>query len=378
MSWKEMDTMDLRKEFVLLAQQEGSNKRQLCRRYGISSRTGYKWIKRYQERGEAGLQNESKRPRSSPRKTSEKVEQAILKKREETGWGGRKIAKVLEKEAGIESVPHPNTITDILRRNGQITIEESREHKAWQRFERERPNELVQIDFKGHFAMLKGRCHPLTVLDDHSRFCLGIFACGDETIQTTQEHLTHIFRLYGLPLAILADNGGPWGSGYPQLELTALSVWFILLGIQLKHGRPYHPQTQGKDERFHRTLKAEVLQGSAFINLADCQFRFDLFRERYNCQRPHEALAMDTPAQHYQPSPISFPEVIPPVEYDSGQMVRKVQEGGIIYFKNRELRVGKALRGYPVCLRPAIQDGQYDVFFCTTLIRHIDFALPQP
>jgi transposase InsO family protein len=378
MPWKEMDTMKLRKEFVMLALQPGSNKRLLCRRYGISSRTGYKWIKRYEEQGEAGLLEGSKRPKHSPRKTSAAVEQAVLHKREETGWGGRKIAKVLEREEEFESVPHPNTITDILRRNGQITLAESREHIAWQRFEREQANELVQIEFKGHFGMLAGRCHPLTVLDDHSRFCLGICACGDETIQTPQAHLTRIFRLYGLPLAILADNGGPWGSGYPKLELTAPSVWFILLGIQLKHGRPYHPQTQGKDERFHRTLKAEVLHGPAFADLADCQSRFDLFRDRYNFHRPHEALGMDTPAQHYHPSPLAFPEVLPSVEYDTGQIVRKVQEGGIIYFKNLELRVGKALRGYPVCLRPTDQDGRFSVFFRTTLVRQIDISLPLP
>ncbi len=130
--------------------------------------------------------------------------------------------------------------------------------------DRSNPNALWQMDFKGHFAMLKGRCHPLTILDDHSRFCLGLQACANETIETTQIHLTHIFRRYGLPLALLCDNGGPWGSGYPHIELTKLTVWLIRLGIQVLHGRPAHPQTQGKDERFHRTLKAEVLQGTVF------------------------------------------------------------------------------------------------------------------
>lgn len=317
MPWKEMDAMTLRKEFVELAMQAGSNIRMLCRYYRISSRTGYKWIHRYREAGEAGLEDGSKRPKHSPRRTAASVEQAVLQKREETGWGGRKIARVL-RNAGQRGVPHPNTITDILRRNGKIPEEAQQSHKAWERYERSLPNALWQMDFKGHFAMLQGRCHPLTLLDDHSRFCLGLQACADETIQTTQPHLISIFRRYGLPLALLCDNGGPWGSGYPHLELTRLTVWLIRLGIQVLHGRPGHPQTQGKDERFHRTLKAEVLQGTAFADLADCQRHFDPFRDRYNLVRPHDALGLDTPSQHYQPSIFPFPELLPPVEYDLG------------------------------------------------------------
>jgi len=377
MPWKEMDTMTLRKEFVVLALQEGSNKRMLCRRYGISSRTAYKWIQRYQELGEEGLVDVSKCPKHSPRRTAERVEQAVLQKRGETGWGGRKIARVLSQEAQV-AVPHPNTITDILRRNGKITNQEGVKHTAWQRYERSTSNELWQMDYKGHFAMLHGRCHPLTLLDDHSRFCLGLRACADETIQTTQPHLTSIFRIYGLPLALLCDNGGPWGSGYPQVELTKLSVWLIRLGIQVQHGRPCHPQTQGKDERFHRTLKAEVLQGLTFADLEDCQHHFDPFRERYNWVRPHEALGLDTPGQHYQPSPLPFPEVLPPIEYDTGQIVRKVQKGGIIYFKNREFRVGKALYGLPVWLCPTEVDGQYDVFFCSVKVDQFNLSQTQP
>jgi transposase InsO family protein len=370
MPWKEMDTMSLRNEFVQLAIQAGSNIRLLCRRYGISSRTGYKWIQRYRQAGEAGLVSASKRPKHSPRRTEESMEQKVLQKREETGWGGRKIARVLRDEKQV-NVPHPSKVTDILRRNGKISTEEGMKHTAWQRYERSRPNELWQMDFKGHFGMLQGRCHPLTLLDDYSRFCLGLRACGDETIATTQSHLVSIFRLYGLPIALLCDNGAPWGSGYPHLELTRLTLWLIRLGIQVKHGRPRHPQTQGKEERFHRTFKAEVLLGPPFADLKDCQAHFDPFRDRYNLVRPHEALKLDTPSQHYQPSPLPFPEVLPAVEYDTGQIVRKVQEGGIISFKNHEFRVGKALRGQPVCLCPTEVDGCFDVFFCTTKVDQI-------
>jgi len=369
-------TNAIRKEFVQLATQEGSNIRLLCRRYQISSRTAYKWLKRYREQGEAGLIDQSRRPQHSPLRTTAEMEQRVLAKRDETGWGGRKIARVLENE-GYADAPHANTITDILRRNGRLSEEEQRKHHAWKRFEREAPNALWQMDFKGHFATAKGRCHPLTVLDDHSRFCLGLRACANETMAATQAGLVLIFERYGLPVAILCDNGGPWGSGYPRLELTHLSVWLIRLGIQIIHGWPSHPQTQGKDERFHRTLKEEVIQRYTFQSISECQQQFDRFRERYNQVRPHEALQLDTPIQHYHPSSVPFPAVLPTIEYDEGMIVRKVQAGGIIYFMNREFRVGKALQGQRVRLVPTHPDGCFDVFFSTVWVDKIDLSVPQ-
>jgi transposase InsO family protein len=377
MSKKGEEVIRRRKEFVQLATQKGSNIRLLCERYGFSPRTGYKWIRRYQESGEAGLVDQSRKPKHSPRQTDPKMEELVLQKRKETGWGGRKIARVLQNE-GYANVPHANTMTDILRRHGQISETEQKKHHAWQRFERAAPNALWQMDFKGHFPMVQGRCHPLTVLDDHSRFCVGLEACADETIATTQARLTRIFRRYGLPAALLCDNGGPWGKGYPRLELTHLTVWLMRLGIQILHGRPAHPQTQGKDERFHRTLNIEVIQRTKFAHLRECQRHFDRFRDRYNLVRPHEALAMDTPSQHYQPSPIPFPRILPVVEYDAGQIVRKVQYGGVIYFKNREFRVGKALHGQSVRLLPTDQDGAFDVFFSNTRVDQISLRPPKP
>jgi transposase InsO family protein len=368
MPWKEMDTMSIRKEFVTLALQAGSNIRGLCRQYGISSRTAYKWIARYQAEGEAGLEERSRRPQHSPRKTAVAMEQKVLDKREETGWGGRKIARVLRNEGQVE-VPHPNTITDILKRAGKISLEERKAHRPWQRFERAVPNELWQMDYKGHFPMLQGRCHPFTVLDDHSRFCMGLFASANETADATQGYLTHIFRRYGLPKAILCDNGSTWGAGFPDFSLTSLTVWLIRLGIAPHHGRPAHPQTQGKEERFHRTLKAEVLQGRAFTDLDDCQRHFDPFRDRYNLVRPHEALQLDTPAQHYQPSNRPFLEELPPIEYDDPKWVRIVQGGGRIWYQGRHYRVGKALVALPVRLHPTEVDDHFEVFFCNTKIR---------
>lgn len=370
MPWKEVDTMTLRKEFVTLAQQAGSNVRELCRRYGISSRTAYKWLKRYEQAGEEGLLDRSKRPKRIPVVTSPEMESRVLAIRDDTGWGGRKIAQVL-REQGHERVPHANTITDILRRAGRLEAVEQAKHQPFERFERSQPNELWQMDFKGHFATLNGRCHPFTVLDDHSRFCLGLRACGDETGQTVKTHLQTIFRQYGLPKAILCDNGGPWGGGYPQLEFSQLAVWWIRLGIHPQHGRPAHPQTQGKEERFHRTLKTELLQGRSFSDLADCQRQFDPWRDRYNLVRPHEALQLDPPVRHFHLSGRAFPEVLPPVEYDSGTIVRKVQSGGDITYHDLQYRVGKGLEGQFVRLHPTSTDRVFEVYFCQYKVRMI-------
>lgn len=190
---------------------------------------------------------------------------------------------------GYQDVPAASTITDILRRHGRLSEDEASKHKAWTRFEHEAPNQLWQMDFKGHFPMGQGRCHPLTVLDDHSRFSLGLIACSNERTETVQRGLTSLFRRYGLPDRILADNGSPWGSN-GEHRYTQLNVWLLRLGIITSHGRSYHPQTQGKEERFHRTLKAELLRWEDFRNLTHCQRLFDAWRNKYNMERPHEAL----------------------------------------------------------------------------------------
>ena len=227
------------------------------------------------------------------------------------------------------------------------------------------------MDFKGHFAAGAGRCHPLTVLDDHSRFALGLRACANERTETVQECLTAIFRTYGLPVRMLMDNGPPWGnnSEHPR---TPLTVWLMRLGIVLSHGRPYHPQTQGKGERFHRTLQAEVLQGRYFVDLPACQVSFDQWRGVYNMERPHQALDLATPLSRYAPSLRSFPETLLPIEYGDGDLVRKVMVEGWVSFKGHAFKVGSALLGYPVALRPTVPDGVWGVWFLTHPIATVD------
>lgn len=373
MAWREVDTMTLRREFVMLAQQENCNFSWLCAFFSISRKTGYKWLIRFYEDGDAGLSDRSRRPHRSPFKSSEAMEDAIVALREaHPAWGGRKIKSRLGK-CGYHNVPAASTITAILHRRGLINPEESAKHTAFIRFEHPHPNALWQMDFKGHFPMRQGRCHPLTVIDDHSRFNVTLKACVDEKTETVRTALVDSFRRYGLPDRITMDNGSPWGSDQVH-ELTPLTVWLIRLGIRVSHSRPYHPQTQGKDERFHRTLTVEAIMGQQFHDLAHCQRRFDEFRDCYNLERPHESLGMETPVTRYQVSQRPYPEILPDIEYGPDDYVRKVQVKGEISFKGKEFRVSKALRGYPVALRPSNVDGKYSLFFCHQKIKEIDLA----
>lgn len=373
MPFQGVSAMDLRREFVLFASREGANMRELCRRFGISPTTGYKWLERYRAEGLPGLAERSRRPRSTPGRTSSEVEAKVLEVRDASNnaWGGRKIRRLMRvgKEARI---PAASTITSILRRHDRLTETSTAEHPGpWQRFERSTPNELWQMDFKGHFAIHSGRCHPLTALDDHSRYNILLSACADEQADTVRSILQNALRCYGLPHAMLMDNGPVWSALLGEVH-TAFTVWLLRLGIRVLHGRPRHPQTQGKEERFHRTLNAEVVSGRSFRDLAHCQRAFDEWRPRYNHERPHEALGMATPAERYRPSSRAFPEVLPPIEYAPGDQVRKVDGDGFISFKNRPWRIGRAFRREPVALRPTIEDGVFTVNYCAHQIGTLD------
>jgi transposase InsO family protein len=364
-----------RLEFCLLALQEGANVRGLCRRFGVHPSNAYMWLRRYREEGKAGLKNRSRAPHTSPGRCPLEVELAVLAVREShPAWGGRKICARLLRE-GHAHVPSASTITQVLRRNGVSVGWQSAPSAPWQRFEREEPNLLLQMDFKGHFETAQGRCHPLTVLDDHSRFLVSLSACADERTGTVKEKLTGAFRRYGLPQAIMTDNGSPWGGGDAEHSLTPIGVWLMRLGVRVAHTRPYHPQTNGKDERLHRTLKTELLRGRYFSGLGECQVAFDAWRNCYNSERPHEALGMQTPASRYRPSPWPFPEQLPEVEYDERDEVRKVQATGIVSFHGRELQVPKALVGERVGIRPGREDGLFELRFCRQLLGSYDLRL---
>jgi len=376
MPWREVSTVGMRLEFVTLASAEGANKRELCRRFGISPQTGYKWLERYEREGTDGLADRSRRPHHSPRHSPPDQEAAVLALRDEhPAWGGRKLA-VRMKAQQWPAVPHPNTITAILRRHGRLAAPEATPH-PWRRFEHDAPNVLWQMDFKGHFGLgaRGGRCHPLTILDDHSRFAVGLAACANETGVTVREQLSTTFRCYGLPDRMVMDNGAPWGGGSAR-SWTPLTVWLLRLGIGVSHGRAFHPQTQGKDERFHRTLKAEVLIGRVYPDLAAVQVAFDRWRAVYNLERPHEACGLLPPANRYAVSARCFPETLPPIEYGPDELVRKVQDKGEIWLHGRPYVVGNAFHGYPVALRPSEGEGTLDVFFLRHQIAQLDLTRP--
>jgi transposase InsO family protein len=370
--------MEQRREFVMLFEQEGANRRELCRRFGISPMIGYELARRHRLEGEAGLKDRSRRPHHSPDRTPGAMEELVLAIRDEhPAWGGRKIRRRLL-DLGHEGVPSASTITEVLHRHQRIDEVASAARQWPQRYERATPNELWQMDYKGHFPLVKGRCHPLTVIDDHSRYAVGLRACGDETEGTVQAELTAIFRRYGLPERMLMDNGSPWGSSHAERRYTRFGVWLLELGIAVSHGRPYHPQTQGKDERFHRTLAAEAIGRRSFADLAECQRRFDQWRVVYNAERPHEALGLATPVARYRASRRSFPEKLEPFDYGPGAILRRVDDTGWLSFRKHPLKLGRAFIHRQVALRPAAQDGCFDVFFCGHKIATFDLRETMP
>lgn len=369
--------MSCRAEFVQLASQPESNIRELCRRFEISPKTAYKWLARYRQQGPSGLQDRSRQPLHSPRRSSAELEARVLALHARYPcWGARKLYALLE--PGPER-PHPSTIDAILRRHGCRLLGASGQQAARQRFEHEAPNQLWQMDFKGHFLLSDaraGRCHPLTLIDDHSRYLLCLKACAYQTIGAVQPLLADVFRRYGLPERISADNGPPWGSRYPG-SLTELEVWFMRLGIRLSHSRPLHPQTQGKLERLHRTLKRELLSYQSFSSLASCQSKMDRWRQQYNQIRPHQALDWSPPIARYRPSARRFPEQLPTIEYEPQDHILKVTSKGQVRHHRRDWYISHALAGLPVALRPTPKDGLWDVIFIQRYICSINLHTPQ-
>jgi transposase InsO family protein len=354
-----LDRVASREEACRLASVMGVNRRALCARLGISPTTLYKWLGRYAQAGAGGLSERSRRPLRSPGRCGAEVETAVLAVRAlNPVWGGRKIASSLARSGA--AAPAASTVTAILRRNGVAMTTPGQ--APWRRFVMEAPNRLWQMDFKGHVAAGAGRLHPLTVIDDHSRYAVVLAAAGDERTGTVAGALTAAFERYGLPEAIQTDNGSPWGDD-ARSRLTRLGVWLIEHGVTPWHTAPFHPQSNGKNERFNRTLKAEVLNGTVFGDLAAAQAAFDGWRRRYNHERPHEALAMAAPAERYAPSPRAFNPVVAPHDYAAGDIVRQVDAAAWITIQGRRLKASKALIGKRVALRPTDTDGVYDLMF---------------
>lgn len=375
MPWSVETVAKQRLEFCVLADgEEQVSFRELCRRYGIAPKTGYKWLARYRQEGEAGLGDRPRTPGRSPARTPAEMEDLVCEVREQhKAWGGRKIHGVLTRR-GHSEVPAPSTITGILRRYGLLE-DPAPSVGAFQRFEAPAPNAMWQMDFKGWFLTGTGRCEPFDILDDHSRFSLLLSAFGDQQAPTVQGLLTQAFLTYGLPDRILCDNGSPWANTNPEHRWTGLGVWLVDVGVRVSHSRVRHPQTLGKDERFHRTLDLEVISTRAqWESHAQLQAAFDRWRPIYNHERPHDSLRGAVPADRYQPSARSFPEVIVPVEYPDGYQVRKVSDRSSIAFKGQNFKIGRAFKGRSVGIIPTTTDGVFKVHYRHQHIRTIDLT----
>jgi len=373
MAGKESDAVSQRQEFVSLALVEGCNFSELCRRFGISRTVGYKWRKRAAQSGDRELKDRSRRPATSPGRTAESIEQAVLRiRRKHPTWGGRKLRKRLQ-TLGHTVVPAASTITAILHRHGCISEEESEKHKPYGSFERGQPNELWQVDFKGEFALSpKGLCYPLTILDDHSRYSLCIHACSNQKGVTVQARFRQVFDCYGIPRAIYVDNGNPWGTTHAGIRHTWFTTWLMRHDIRVIHGKPFYPQGRGKLERFHRTLKQELLQDRQFVSLKEAQSNFDPWRLMYNTLRPHESLGLDVPASRYRCSDRSFVECRGDYQYSDRFDVRRTSRDGLIRYRGQRYRFSKAFRGENVGLAPSAADGIIEVYYCRFQVAQID------
>ncbi len=348
MPWKVQDVMEERIRFVARAIAPERNMSQLCREFGISRSTGYHWVSRYQKvKSFRNLTERSRRPHRSPRRTPAALEERVLELRNQYGWGARKLEVLLSRE-GIRV--QERTINRILKRQGLVRKEEV-QRPALKRFERERPNELWQMDFKGEYLYPGGWCYPLSILDDHSRYAVGLYALKSPAFEPVQSSLVGTFEHFGVPEAMLMDHGVPWWSTTNGYGLTRLSIELIKQGIRLCFSAIGHPQTQGKVEQFHRSLSRAVRHHGRPQDWAQWQALCKEFRQEYNYIRPHEALEMAVPASRYQPSRKQYHPRPRPWEYPEGSVVKKLNPQGCLYYRKRNYFVCEALAGEPVCIQ---------------------------
>ena len=352
MPWECRTVEDQRKEFAQAAER-CNNFSALCREFGITRHTGYKWVERY----DAGqpLTDRSRRPHTSPSKTPEEVERLILTVRSDNpGWGAKTIRDVLLKE-GHRNIPCAKTVNNILNRYGCISLEESQKRQPFTRFEKSLCNQMWQADFKGEFRMTDNKyCYPLDIMDDHSRFAIKI-APHLSTANVVIPVFTEAFREFGLPDSILSDNGAQFAGfrkGYTQFER-----WLMDLDILPIHGRIKHPQTQGKIERFHRTMKKELLDHTQITNIEDAQNKFSIWRDKYNNIRPHEALGMKRPGEVYEPSQRQYSDTIKKYEYGGEYHVIKVNSWGYVRFDKWQVYLSETMIDQHIEFRPS-PDGE--------------------
>ena len=365
MGWKRVSVRDERVEFVVRVSR-GEAMSAVCREFGISRPTGYLWLDRFRREGVAGVEERSHRPHRSPGQTAGWIESRIVAlRRERPDWGARKLAVLLSRE-GI-AVP-VITVHRVLLRQGLVPDVEAH-RQATGRFERERPNELWQMDFKGQKGT-GAKIGPLSVLDDHSRYLVALEQTGTTGGESVRERLEGVFLSHGLPEAMLMDHGVPWWSARASQGWTKLLVWLMKQGIGCHFSGIRHPQTQGKVERFHGALERARLRPGGTDWLT--QSWLDRFRHEYNELRPHQALGMRTPASVWHKSSRTYQPNPSPWDYGTGAEVRKIAPDGDIWIGNRGWFINRALIGEQVQLKRV--ERRVLIFFCSTLVRQIDLG----
>jgi transposase InsO family protein len=345
--------MDERLRFIREHRRQAVSMSDLCRAFGISRRTGYKWLARFDELGEPGLSDRSRAPATHPNATARDLEDVIIELRQShMSWGPRKLRAWFQEHIPNRVWPSASTFGEIVQRHGLVMPARVRRRSppfSQPLAHANAPNEVWCADFKGWFRTKDGaRCDPLTMTDAYSRYLL----CARGVERTDGDHVKPIFERafseFGLPVAIRTDNGSPFAS-IGLGGLSRLSVWWVRLGIRHERIAPGKPQQNGRHERMHRTMKAETANPPA-ADLRAQQRVFDRFRSDFNNERPHEALGMKTPSRLYEPSPRPLPRKLPEVEYPKTYELRHVRSNGEIKLGGEHLFVSEALTGEVVGL----------------------------
>ena len=374
MPWLETDVIKERTRFVLEYESGLFTMSELCERFGISRQTGYELWGRYQGQGLDGLQDRARGPKSCPHKTPLEVEQALVDlRRRYPSWGPVTLLQRLKRLRPELALPAPSTAGEILKRHGLIAARTRRarhRHPGRPYVEMRAPNDVWTADFKGEFLTRDHRyCYPLTIADGCSRYLITCRGQRSTALSSARASFETAFRIYGLPLQILTDNGAPFASTAIG-GLSRLSVWWIKLGIHPVRIEPGRPQQNGRHERMHRTLKAEATRPPA-ANLAAQQRLLERFRRRYNEERPHRALNGEVPAALYRPSARAYPEREPKITYPGHFRILKVCTNGCLCWRNRFIFVSQVLVGEPLGLEP-IDDGIWSAHFGPVLLARFD------
>lgn len=367
--------MDQRLQFVTDALSDRFTMTELCARYGVSRRVGYKWVARFEADGKRGLVDRPRRPHTCPTQIRPVLAELLCEfRRVHPDWGARKLLRVLRgRHAEIEDWPAASTTADLLARRGLVRRRRRRrphQHPGVVPIETRAPNDLWTADFKGQFRTGNGRyCYPLTIADQHTRFLLSCHGLLSTETVTAKPVFDRTFREYGLPRAIRTDNGVPFATQALH-GLSYLNVWWMRLGIVHQRIHPGQPQENGAHERMHRTMKRRAVKPVQRTCGAQ-QKQFDAFRREYNTERPHEALGQETPSSKYDVSPRPYPSRLPVLEYPGHFLVKRVTDAGTFRFQHRLLYIANALVDQLIGLEET-DDGVWSIYFNTVLIATLD------